>query len=208
MSERRSRLDAGARAEAARAAGERLLALPELQEAGARGAVVAGFVATRGELDPTPVLDEVRRAGGRVALPRVTDGRPRLRFHVAAGASLRPGRFGILEPDSDCPEVASADFALMIAPGLAFDGAGHRLGFGGGYYDEVLGAGDGGLGGAGGATPPARPACVVAYAYDFQVVDACPATERDARIDCIVTDRRVIRCASGTPPADGAGRPS
>ena len=207
MSERRSHLDAGVRAEAARAAGERLLALPELQQAGARGAVVAGFVATRGELDPTPVLDEVRRAGGRVALPRVTDGRPRLRFHVADGASLRPGRFGILEPDSACPEVASADVALMIVPGLAFDGAGHRLGFGGGYYDEVLGAGDGGLA-APGATPSARPACVVAYAYDFQVVDACPATERDAQVDCIVTDRRVIRCASGTPPAGSAGRPS
>jgi 5-formyltetrahydrofolate cyclo-ligase len=68
-------------------------------------------------------------------------------------------------------------------PGLAFDGRGNRLGFGGGYYDEWLAA-----------AADRRPGLVVGLGYDFQVVDACPADERDARVDCVVTDARVIRC--------------
>ena len=51
----------------------------------------------------------------------------------------------------------------MIVPGLAFDAAGRRVGFGGGYYDGVIDEAR-----AGGAT-------VIGFAYDFQIVDRCPA---------------------------------
>jgi len=197
MTARRARLGPADRAKASAGAVERLLALPELRGFDGTQACVAGFVATRAEIDPAAALDAVRGRGARVVLPRVTEGgadRPRLRLHVAdPGDDLRPGRFGIAEPDGACPEVRPSDVQVMIVPGLAFDRAGHRLGFGGGYYDELLG-GPGGV----------RPACVIGLGYDFQVVDTCPAGGRDARVDVLVTDARVIRCApDGTAREEG-----
>jgi 5-formyltetrahydrofolate cyclo-ligase len=71
---------------------------------------------------------------------------------------------------------------VMLVPGLAFDAAGRRLGFGGGYYDA-----------AGRALRERRPASLlVGFAYDFQIVDACPADARDVAVDVVVTERRVL----------------
>src|SRR6185503_19648695 len=182
----RARVSPEERARAAAAASARLTALPQVDQAAARGECIAGFAATRGELDPRAALDAARAAGARVAFPRVDDAAvPRLRLHLAAPDDLRAGRYGIEEPDAGAPAVAAGDVAVMVVPGLAFDAAGRRMGFGGGYYDELL---------AGRVT--GRPPFVVGFGYDFQVVDACPADERDGRVDCVVTEARVIHCGA------------
>jgi len=189
MDNQRSQLPDGERARASRDACERLLDLPELRALTARGGCLAGFVAVRSELDPAPALSEARRRGARVAFPRVADdARPRLRFHEAQAADLRPGRFGIPAPGSEHTEVALSDIDMVLVPGLAFDAAGGRLGFGGGYYDELLEA-----------TAGHRP-CVVGLGYDFQVVDGCPTEARDQRVDCVVTDARVLRAPAEVLP--------
>ena len=104
---------------------------------------------------------------------------PRLRFHpVAPGALLRAGGFGIPEPAADAPEVAIADLAVLIVPGVAFDTVGRRLGFGGGYYDSVIGA------------ARAAGAVAIGLAYDFQIVDECPAGPDDVGVDAVVTELR------------------
>ena len=182
MDNQRSQLPAVERARASREACDRLLDLPELRALTARGGCLAGFVAVRSELDPAPALSEARRRGARVAFPRVADdAHPRLRFHVADEAELRAGRFGIPAPGAEHAEVALGDIDLVLVPGLAFDAYGGRLGFGGGYYDELLEA-----------ATAMRP-CVVGLGYDFQVVDGCPTEPRDQRVDCVVTDARVLR---------------
>jgi 5-formyltetrahydrofolate cyclo-ligase len=206
MYDRRLRLSPNERASAASAAGARLAALPELRAAVAAGATIAGFVAVRAEIDPAAALDEARTGGAKVALPRVQpddeesrlprggDRAPRMHFHLAGASDLRPGRFGIPEPDASCPMVRPEDVAVMIVPGLAFDEAGQRLGSGGGYYDEILLA-----------PGSIRPRLVVGLGYDFQVVDACPAGAKDARVDCDVTDGRVIRFAETGQSGGGSG---
>ncbi|MEO8214060.1 MAG: 5-formyltetrahydrofolate cyclo-ligase [Myxococcales bacterium] len=226
MSAERSRLPVHAQQQAASHVAALLAGLPELRAAAASGGYVAGFAATRAEIDPAPALETASRGGARLAWPRVAsaaddgigggaangsvDGdlargdrevhgdvqvKPRLRFHLADRGDLRPGRFGIWEPDPSCPEVAAGEVEVMLVPGLAFDDHGNRLGFGGGYYDEVL-AGKGG----------GRPGFVVGVGYDFQVVDNVPADARDARVDCLVTDARVIRCHGGAAVfPEGAG---
>jgi len=73
----------------------------------------------------------------------------------------------------------------MIVPGLAFDAAGRRLGFGGGYYDGVID--DARAGGA----------AVIGFAYDFQIVDRVPAGPDDRGVDVVVTDARVIQARAG-----------
>ena len=197
MNERRAQLTPAERLAAARGAAERLLALDGVSAIARRAGCVAGFAAVRAEIDPAPALDEARLQGARLAFPRVADDRrPRLRFHLAEPAELRAGRFGIPEPPASAAEVALDEIDLLIVPGLAFDADGRRLGFGGGYYDELLGAraeGDAGT--------TARAPVVVGLAYDFQVVDACPAEAHDQTIDCVVTPSRVLR--RRTPPGSG-----
>jgi 5-formyltetrahydrofolate cyclo-ligase len=123
-----------------------------------------------------------------VALPRVSATPPRLRFHRAAAdgsALLAAGRFGLVEPDAGSPEIPVERIDVMILPGLAFDRAGRRLGWGGGYYDE-----------AAGRLRASGRGFLVGVAYDFQLVDRCPADPAggDVPVDCVVTDRQVVRC--------------
>jgi len=93
---------------------------------------------------------------------------------------LQTGRFGLSEPPEDAPEVGAGTLAVVIVPGLAFDPAGRRVGFGGGYYDGVID--DARAGGA----------AVIGFAYDFQIVDRCPAGPEDRAVDAVVTETRVI----------------
>jgi 5-formyltetrahydrofolate cyclo-ligase len=181
MKDRRERLSSDERRARSVAATARLLALPEL--ANVEGRVVAGYAAFRGELDPAGALADVAARGGAVVLPRVSEATPRLRFRrVEPGTSLEPGRWGILEPGNISAEVGLCDVDLVIVPGLAWDATGNRVGYGGGYYDEALGA----------ARASGR-AVAIGFCYDFQVVDKCPAGEGDVPVDLVVTDARVLR---------------
>ena len=98
-----------------------------------------------------------------------------------------PGPFGILEPDRGAPEVPLERIDLFLVPGLAFDGQGHRLGFGGGYYDEI-----------GALLRAAGRGLMIGLGFDFQLVESCPAGEGDVSLDCLVTDARVVRCRPPT----------
>jgi 5-formyltetrahydrofolate cyclo-ligase len=186
MAAERGRLSPEARAEAAREVVARVLALPAFKAMKDRGqgACLAGFVAIRGELDPAGALAAARAAGVGVALPRVdTTWPPRLRFHRARGqADLADGPYGLTEPLPSCPEVDVSEIDLMLVPGLAFDAAGGRVGFGGGFYDDAGRR----------VREGARPGLMVAVGYDFQLVERCPTDERDVRVDVVVTDARTI----------------
>jgi 5-formyltetrahydrofolate cyclo-ligase len=193
MGERRGRLSAEERGACTREAVQRLLALPHLGSIRARSgrtsagrpACVTGYVAIRGELDPAAALDEVRRDGTLVALPRInTVWPPQIRFHrTDTSADLGPGPYGLTEPLPSCPEVPIDAVDLMIVPGLAFDAQGRRLGQGGGYYDD-----------AGRRMREARRGGVmIGFAFDFQVVDRCPADDGDVAVDLVITDQRVLR---------------
>jgi 5-formyltetrahydrofolate cyclo-ligase len=180
MREARAALSAEQREALTMLATDRLAALPVMSGIGKRA--IAGYAAVAGELSPAGVLGYVRDRGGVVAFPRVSDTPPRLRFHtLGEGIRLRKGRFGLSEPPETAPEIGAGEFAVMIVPGLAFDAGGRRVGFGGGYYDGVIEEAR-----AGGAT-------VIGFAYDFQIVDRCPAGPDDRAVDLIVTDARVIQ---------------
>jgi len=185
MEERRGAFAPEERARRSAAGCERLQSLAQF----ARAELVAGFVSFRSEIDPGAALESVRRRDGTVVLPRVTrDCSPRLRFLNARSPSdLQPGAFGVVEPDADCPEVPIEEIAVLVVPGLAFDSAGRRLGYGGGYYDEVATR-----------VRAAGRGLLVGFGFEIQVVDRCPAGSRDVVIDYVITDERVIRCCGGT----------
>ncbi len=134
-----------------------------------------------------------------MVLPRVAPEAPRLRFHRADAGPLAPGRFGISEPAASAPEIALDELDVVIVPGLAFDADGRRVGFGGGYYDGVLG--ELGSSAAASSGPGIRPA-LIGLCYDFQIVARCPAGDEDVPVDLVVTDARVLRTARA-PRAEG-----
>jgi len=185
MVERRDSLSLEEREGRTREATDRFLAIPEIRAA----KVVAGFVSTRSEIDTDPVLAGLRDRGVEIVLPRVSTELipPRLRFHrVTDRSQLVFGIFGLLEPSVDCEEVQSHSIDVFMVPGLAFDRQGVRIGYGGGYYDELAAYVR--------AHPEAASTLFVGFAFDFQLLDTCPTGEWDVPIDCIVTDERVVRC--------------
>jgi 5-formyltetrahydrofolate cyclo-ligase len=137
------------------------------------GAVVAGFWPLPGEVDVRPLLLALAGRGHALVLPETTPRGERLRFRAwRPGDALVPGRWGTQRPEG--PE-GEPDWLLV--PLLAWDGAGRRLGYGGGYYDRTL------------AELPGRFRLGCAFAV--QRVDAVPAGPHDAVLDAVATDQGV-----------------
>ena len=154
------------------AAARRAAALPGLAEHGT--GVMLGYRALDEEIDPAPLLAMLRKAGARVALPRVA-GPGELTWHWAeTDAGLVPGPHGILEPAAGSPGPALGEVTVAVVPGVAFDARGGRLGFGGGFYDRVL------------DLLPER-ALTVGFAYDLQVAREVPMGPDDHRVRFVVT---------------------
>ena len=133
------------------------------------------------ELDTHGFFDRVLRDGKMAVLPRIDKASKSLTLHVVKGhGDLVDGVWGIREPRPDSPTVAITDIDLVLMPGLAFDRAGNRLGYGAGYYDRLL------------APTFAKPVRLAA-AFDFQVVDAVPAGPSDQPFHILVTESQLHR---------------
>jgi len=139
------------------------------------GAIVGGYAALPGEADPRLLLKRLEEKGYAIALPRVVAKDAPLSFHLwHDGQPLAPGAFGVPEPSPDWPAVAPR---VLLVPLLAFDRRGHRLGYGGGYYDRTL------------AALRAKAALLaIGIAYAGQEVAALPAQPHDQRLDGILTE--------------------
>ena len=147
--------------------------------------VAAGYWPIRTELDCRPLMERLHAAGWACALPCVVDRSGPLAFRAwRPGDRLHMGAYGIPAPGPDAPLLRPR---IVIVPLLAFDAMGHRLGYGGGYYDRTLadlrGRGD---------------VLAVGFAFAGQQVAALPRDGDDQRLDLIVTEAGVIRPADGT----------
>ena len=141
------------------------------------GATVAGFWPIGDEIDLRPLLEALAARGHPLVLPVTPRRGERLRFRLwQPGAALRQEAFGTFAPDG--PE---AEPGLLLVPLLAFDRAGRRLGYGGGFYDRTLAALPG--------------AAALGCAYAAQEVAEVPAGPGDVRLAAVATDLGVIRCS-------------
>ena len=171
---RRDALPADARKAAAEAIAARDFPLPI-----GPGVIVSGFMPFKSEINPLPLLQRLEGAGARLALPRIVGrGQPLSMRAWEFGAPLERGQWGIREPRADAPEV---DPDILIVPLLVFDRAGYRLGFGAGYYDMTLTA-----------LRARKTITAVGIAFAAQEVPAVPRTERDARLDVVLTECEAI----------------
>ncbi len=130
-----------------------------------------------GEVQMRRLTEICLKARKRVAVPRI-EGRQMHFYGIESFGHLVTGRMNILEPDPDyCPCMDKEENALMVLPGLAFDRALHRVGYGGGFYDRYL--------------SEHRKHCTVAAAFECQIFDAVPFDERDIRPQMLVTEKEV-----------------
>ena len=138
------------------------------------GALVALYAAKGSEVD-TKRLDELLRVRGMtIVYPRVIGDGQLLAFHAITLDDLVPARFGLREPRPEAAEVAVADIAAFVVPGLAFDRAGWRIGWGRGHYDATLAA----------ASPSALR---LGLAYECQLVDQVAREPHDVAVHAILT---------------------
>jgi 5-formyltetrahydrofolate cyclo-ligase len=96
---------------------------------------ILSYMAMRSEIDLSTLFTRYPRKIW--AIPRIRPG-GQMVFHTYDPSKLIKHAYGMLEPDPDCPEIPSEAIELALVPGLAFDGDGWRLGYGGGFYDRFL----------------------------------------------------------------------
>jgi len=159
----------------------RIMDLPEFRDSIPVAAVIGLFCPIRMEVDLLSHAGLVRQGGIQTALPRMCG--DTLAFSMVQDVqSLRPGAFGIMEPQPETPEVERQDLYAICLPGLAFDRTGSRLGYGKGYYDHYLKSPVGGV----------RP-ILIGVGYDFQLLDSVPQEVHDQRLDYIVTPSQTVK---------------
>jgi 5-formyltetrahydrofolate cyclo-ligase len=157
---------------------ERFLALPEVRAAD----TVMGFWSFGSEVPMTPLLDRLHARGVTIALPRVVRGeleatvyRPGDRVTETSFGAFEPGCGNVLEPRA---------IDVIATPAVAFDRDGHRVGYGGGFYDRFL--------------PRTRTdAARIGIGYALQLEPpgtSLPAGPFDALVDVVVTENEVVRC--------------
>jgi 5-formyltetrahydrofolate cyclo-ligase len=157
---------------AERSHAETLLALQGLTVAGGL-AKVAAFAGVGTEPPTHALLDRLRAAGVGVILPIVAE--PQLRWAPYDGwERLVPGPFGLLQPPEPTePDDALASVDLVLAPALAVDLRGNRLGWGKGHFDRAL--------------SHVSPQRVVAVVFDDEVLDEVPREPHDRPVGAVLT---------------------
>jgi 5-formyltetrahydrofolate cyclo-ligase len=165
--------DAAVRAAASARIAARLLSL----EAWKNARCVLLYLSFGSEFDTAVLLADAAVAGRQLCLPRVDRDARRITIHRVTDPAreVQTGVWGIREPRADRPaaELNAIDFVLV--PGVAFTPRCERLGYGGGYYDGLIGCFE--------MRPP-----LVAAAFELQMRDAIPLSDRDQRVDLVVTE--------------------
>ena len=143
------------------------------------GAIVSGFMPMKTEINPLPLLRRLADAGALLALPCIDGrGKPLIMRAWAFGDEFKAGQWGIREPLPEAPEAAPD---IVLVPLACFDSAGNRIGYGAGYYDMTLHA-----------LRARKSVIAIGIAFAAQEIPHVPATERDERLNFVLTEREII----------------
>ncbi len=171
---RRDTLSTEQRSDAARA-----LALHRVPVALSPDIIVAGFSPVRSEIDPLPLMRTFADQGASLALPVIAgDDQPLIFRAWTADAPLVRGAYGILEPSVEASEMQPD---IVLVPLAAFDRAGHRIGYGAGYYDRTLQI-----------LRKSKPIIAIGIAFAVQEIADVPSSAHDERLDLVLTERDIL----------------
>ena len=145
---------------------EKFIATPQY----AAAKTIYGYLPYNQEVRTEMILEKAFEDGKRVAVPKCYGDEMRF-IYITDFDRLEKSEMGIPEPIDDGP-VAEDPTALVLMPGLAFDKDGHRIGYGGGYYDKYL------------SKEPGHP--TVALCYEFQMLPQLDTEEFDIPVDLVL----------------------
>lgn len=144
------------------------------------GQVVSGFWPMRSEVDVRPLMFALRESGARLCLPAILDKTTIVFRELVRGAPMVEMGFGTVGPHE---EAEVLDPAVMLVPLAAFDARGHRIGYGGGYYDRAIER----LHKAG------KPPLLIGVAFDCQQVERVPEEPHDVILANLLTESGLRR---------------
>ena len=161
------------------------LARHALEPAGVHaGQVVAGFHPMAEEIDPRPLMARLASDGNQLALPVIEGKGKPLGFRLwRPGDPMERGLWGIEQPAASAGRVVPD---VLLVPLLAADAHGHRLGYGGGYYDRTLRG-----------LRSLKPVVAIGFAFDHQLIEAVPHLEYDERLDWLLLPSGLRNCNEG-----------
>jgi 5-formyltetrahydrofolate cyclo-ligase len=140
---------------------------------------ISAFRSFGDEIGTEPLLTALERAGYRIGLPVVVGkGKPLVFRRWRPGDPMAAGPYGIEHPLTTAPEI---DPDILIVPMAAFDAAGYRIGYGGGFYDRSIAG-----------LRAKKPVVAIGLAYDEQEVERVPRGPHDARLDHLVTPTQTL----------------
>ena len=149
---------------------EKLGVLFAQSEAYKNAKTIYGYLSYNQEVRTVPMLEQALKDGKKVAVPKVYGDEMKF-LYLDDLTKVSKGYAGIPEPIADGP-VADDETALVLMPGLAFDPQGHRIGYGGGFYDKFL------------AAEPNHP--TLALCYEFQLLPELDTEEHDIPVDTVL----------------------
>jgi 5-formyltetrahydrofolate cyclo-ligase len=133
------------------------------------------------EVDTMPLIRHLLEKGVRVVVPIIERETRTLRLSCLEDpGNLVISTFSVPEPIGNEIPVCGEDLEVIIVPLLAFDRAGHRLGYGAGYYDRFLSS-----------YPRAKK---IGAAFSCQEIRSVPTDDNDVAMDIIITEREIISC--------------
>ena len=145
----------------------------------APGTIVSAFMPLKSEINPLPLMKALAGAGAKLALPAIAGrGKPLTMRAYAFGDEFARGQWGIREPKPEQPEVFPD---VLIVPLACFDRAGQRIGYGAGYYDMTIHR-----------LRAMKKVTAIGIAFAAQEVAKVPATDRDERLDLVLTENETI----------------
>ncbi len=142
------------------------------------------YVSFRSEVETHQLIKERLNSGLEVAIPKTDVKNRQLETYLLEdwGKDLRPGAYGILEPDAEAASlIQPSQIDLAVVPGSVFDRKCGRYGYGGGYFDRFL-------------SIKAPQAIRIGLAFSLQLLPEIPLKPHDQRMDIIVTESEILRC--------------
>lgn len=133
---------------------------------------IVGFSPIHNEPDLNNLYNHLLKEGKNLLFLRIYDQEMKAHSVKNPEKMIISSKYNIPEPNYGDPIVEADDIDLILVPGIIFDLKGHRIGFGGGYYDRFLAK---------------TKAYKLGVCFDFQIIDNIPSEEHDIPLDELVS---------------------
>ena len=132
------------------------------------------YVSSQYEVNTIELIKRCFTENKTVCVPRCLNKNGDMNFYIINSQSdLKPGMYGIMEPDENCEVCYPSDGDVIIMPGICFDRSGYRIGYGKGYYDKFLNC---------------RNMLKIGFCYAECLIDYVPRDKYDIPADVVITD--------------------